>query len=355
MKIVVTGATGNVGTALLRSLDPGTEPVGIARRVPPPDRAPYSRARWIRCDIGDPAADPVLADAFAGAAAVVHLAWAVHPHRDEPPMHRTNTVGTARVLRAAAAAGVPHLVCASSAAAYRPAARWQRVTEDAPLTGVPGSAYSRGKALLEAQLDTFERQAAGTRVARLRPCGIAQGDAAGELADWLLPHWFPRAVIGRRWLPIPLWADLRLQLVHADDVAAAIALVLRQRAGGAFNLAAEPVLSARALAATFGGRRVPGPRTLIFAAARASWRLGLQPLHPGWLALADRACLVDPARARRELGWRPRHDATAVCSELAAAMRAGRTGPSDPLAPERPHGRIGLPTHQSQDLAPDDP
>ncbi|WP_063128399.1 hypothetical protein [Nocardia fusca] len=47
MKIVVTGAGGNVGTALLRSSRNGLELVGIARRRPPRGREPYDRARWI--------------------------------------------------------------------------------------------------------------------------------------------------------------------------------------------------------------------------------------------------------------------------------------------------------------------
>lgn len=360
MKIVITGATGNVGTALIRALaGTGDELVGIARRCPPADheqdthvsggRESDTCVRWVSCDIGDPASAPVLADACAGAGAVVHLAWAVQPRCTDPPMARTNAAGSARVLRAAAAAGVGQVVCASSAAAYRPGPRWRPVDERAPLGGVPGSAYSLAKAYLETQLDEFERRQPSIRVARIRPCGIAQGEAAGELADWLLPRWLPRSLIGRRWLPVPLWKDLRLQLVHADDVAAAVALILRQRATGAFNLAAEPVLPAAALAGVFGGFRLPCSRRAALAVARASWRLGLQPLHPGWLTLADRARLVDGARARRELGWSPRHDAVAVCAELAAAMRSDRRGHSAALAPTRPALRLGRPTHQSQD------
>ncbi|WP_280329617.1 NAD-dependent epimerase/dehydratase family protein [Nocardia wallacei] len=319
---------------------------------PPVDREPETRVRWVSCDIGDPASAPVLAAACAGADAVVHLAWAVHPRRDDPPMARTNAGGSARVLRAAAAAGVRQVVCASSAAAYRPGPRWQAVDEGAALGGVPGSAYSLGKVYLEAQLDEFERREPSIRVARIRPCGIGQAEAAGELAGWLLPPWLPRALIGRRWLPVPLWKDLRLQLVHADDVAAGVALILRRGASGAFNLAAEPVLPAAALADSYGGFRLPCPRRAALAVARASWRLGLQPLHPGWLVLADRARLVDATRARRDLGWSPRYDAAAVCAELAAAMRADRRGHSAALDPARLGVRLGRPTHQSQDPPP---
>lgn len=348
MKVVVTGATGNVGTALLRSSGTGPELVGIARRRPPRGREPYDRARWVSCDIGDPAAATLLPKAFAGADVVVHLAWAVHPQRTDPPLTRTNATGTANVLRAVTEAGVRHVVCASSAAAYTPAARWSRVDEQWPCGGLSTSAYSRGKAELEAQLDAFERRQPAVRVARIRPCAVVQSDAAAEMGDWLFGRWLPRAVLGRPGVPVPLWNGLRLQLVHAADVAAAIGSIVEQRATGAFNLAADPVLTATDLAAVFGGFRVPVPHRVLTVGAGMSWRLGVQPLHPAWLRLADRACLVDAGRAARELGWTPRHDAVAACAELAAAMRAERSGPSAPLAPEPPAFRLGKPTHQSQ-------
>ncbi|WP_280507751.1 NAD-dependent epimerase/dehydratase family protein [Nocardia flavorosea] len=350
MKIVITGASGNIGTALLRSLSrtADRELIGIARRRPPLTQEHYSRVRWIECDIGEPAAVSVLTDTFTGADAVVHLAWAVHPRRTDPPMDRTNTGGSAHVLRAVSAAGVAQLVCASSVAAYTPTDRWRRVDEYQPRTGLPGSAYSRGKVALEAELDAFEHREPAIRVARIRPCAVVQGDAAAELGDWLFGPWLPRPLIGRRWTPVPLWKDLRLQLVHADDVAAAVRAIIEQRAAGAFNLAVDPPLSVQMLATTFGGFRAPVSRTILAAGAAAGWRLGLLPLHPAWLDLADRVCLVDSGKARRELGWVPRYDAGAACNELAKKMHAGHAGRSGPLAPARPRVRFGRPTHQSQ-------
>ncbi|MEV3963790.1 NAD-dependent epimerase/dehydratase family protein [Nocardia sp. NPDC050193] len=352
MRVVITGASGNVGTALLRSVSrDGPELVGIARRRPPRGQEPYDRARWVECDIGDPAA-PLLPEIFAGADVVVHLAWAVHPQRTDPPLTRTNAVGTANVLRAVAAAGVRHVVCASSAAAYTPATRWSRVDEQWPCGGLPASAYSSGKAELETQLDEFEHRRPAIRVARIRPCAVVQGAAAAEMGEWLFGRWLPRVVLGRPGVPVPLWNGLRLQLVHAADVAAAIGSIIERGATGAFNLAADPVLTATDLAAEFGGFRVPVPHRVLTAGAGVSWRLGLQPLHPAWLRLADRACLVDAGRATRELGWTPRYDAVAACADLAAAMRAGRSGASPPLAPGRPAFRFGRPTHQSQRPSP---
>lgn len=348
MRVVVTGASGNVGTALLRVLRAdGCEIVGIARRAPDPACEPYSAARWVSCDIGAAGSVETLRAACAGADALVHLAWAIHPRRGDPPMRRTNETGTENVLRAAAETAVPHFVAASSCAAYTPADRWRRVSEEWQRSGVPGSAYSASKARLERRLDRFEASNPEIRTARIRPCGIAQAESAAELADWILPPWLPRWLLGRRLLPVPLWRDFRLQLVHSSDVAAAIGRIVRHRAAGAFNLAAEPTLHADALATTFGGFRLPTPRAALHAAAWPGWWTGLQPLHPGWLALADRACLLDSSKARGELGWSPRFGAHEVCAELVSAMRAGRIGHSSPLAPAR-QIRVGRPSHQTQ-------
>ncbi|TVT44975.1 NAD-dependent epimerase/dehydratase family protein [Amycolatopsis rhizosphaerae] len=349
MKLVVTGATGNVGTALLKAVHGRRWTVtGVARRRPATDRPPFSSARWISCDIGTEDAVKTLTAAFTGADAVVHLAWAIHPRSGDPPMHRTNVLGTAHVLRAVAAAGVPRLVCASSVAAYAPAPRWERVREDWPRTGVPGSAYSAGKATLEAQLDAFTARHPGTRVARVRPCGIAYGAAGAEFSGMMLGPWLPRFLLGSRWLPIPLWPGFRVQIVHAEDVAAAIGLILRHEAAGAFNLAAEPVLGAKELGEILGGLRLPVPLGLLTPAAWLGWRLGLTPLHPAWLVLADRVPLMVTARAREELGWSPRHDAAAALEELLAGMRQDRTVDTGPLAPPRGLSLPGRPTHQSQ-------
>lgn len=348
MKVVVTGATGNIGTALLRTLaHDGWHVVGVARRRPNTARAPYRSVHWVEVDVGSAAAVPALSEACTGADAVVHLAWAVHPRTDDPPAHRTNVTGSANVLAATAAAGVPHLVCASSAGAYAPADRWRRVTEDWPCTGVPGSLYSAHKAALESQLDTFTDAHPHLRVARIRPCGVAQPDAAAELASWLLSPWLPRTALGHRWLPLPLWPGLRLQVVHADDVARAIRLALTATATGPFNLAAEPLLNARDLAAAMRGVRLPVPLPVLRGAAWAAWRAGLQPLHPGWLRLADRASLVDPTRAREQLGWTPHHHAADVVTELVEAIRDRRHGPGPPLRPSR-RIHFGHPTHQDQ-------
>src|SRR5687767_13676789 len=131
MRIVVTGATGNVGTALLRALaadERVEEIVGLARRLPD-WRNP--RTRWVRADVASDPLEPHL----AGADAVVHLAWAIQPSHDERELERVNLVGSKRVFEAAAQAGAGALVHASSVGVYSPGPKDHRVDESWPKDG----------------------------------------------------------------------------------------------------------------------------------------------------------------------------------------------------------------------------
>src|SRR5919112_848214 len=159
MRIVVTGATGNVGTALLRALaadERVEEIVGIARRLP---EWHNPRTRWVRADV---AADP-LEPHFAGADAVVHLAWLIQPSRDEGELERVNLVGSKRVFEAAAESGVGALVHASSIGVYSPGPKDRGVDESWPRDGIPSSFYARHKAQAERDLDAVEAAAPAMR------------------------------------------------------------------------------------------------------------------------------------------------------------------------------------------------
>src|SRR3954452_24761017 len=109
MRVVVVGASGNVGTSLLRSLgdEPAVESVlGLARRLP---NLRFPKTEWRQAHISRSDPQPH----FEGTDAVVHLVWLIHPGRDLATVRVTNVAGSARVFRAAAAARVPALVYAS--------------------------------------------------------------------------------------------------------------------------------------------------------------------------------------------------------------------------------------------------
>jgi nucleoside-diphosphate-sugar epimerase len=331
MKVAVVGATGNVGTALLRALerdDRVREVVGIARRRPDRER---EKVTWRTADIVRDPLEPLL----EGADAVVHLAWAIQPSRDESVTHAINVDGSRRVFEAAARAGAGTLVHASSVGAYSPGPKDRAVDESWPTDGIKTSFYSRHKAEVERILDRFEGEHQHMRVARLRPGLIFQRAAASEIRRLFAGPFLPNRLVRRSLIPIvPRTPRLILQALHADDVAEAYRRVIAERdVRGAFNVAAEPLLGPDELGRLLGARPVPVPARVLRTAADLTWKLRLQPSEPGWLDMGLCVPVMDTTRARNELGWEPAHSASDALLELLDGMREGAGAPTPPLDP----------------------
>jgi nucleoside-diphosphate-sugar epimerase len=139
---------------------------------------------------------------------------------------------------------------------------------------------------------------------------------------------------------VPDIPGLRVQAVHADDLARAYVETAVRDVSGAFNVAADPALDAHTLASALGSRTVPLPLGAARALTSASWRLHLQPSPPGWLDLGLGVPVMSCARAHDELGWEPAISALDALAELVAGMREERGGPTPPLAADVP-GRTG--------------
>ena len=311
MRVVVTGATGNVGTALLQRLrdEQDMEVVGVVRRLP--DRvAPYDDVEWHAVDVAASDAAARLTGVFVGADAVVHLAWLLQPNHRERVLAATNVGGTKHVLQAIAAAGVPHAVVVSSVGAYSPGPKVRRVDESWPTGGIATSHYARQKAVVERLLDRFEAEQPDTLVARVRPGLVMQGGVGEELRELFGGRALPVRWIGRVPVPlVPLPPRLRSQVVHADDLADAFARVVLQRAGGSFNVAADPVIGPADVAGVLGGRWLPVRIAPVRGAMWLAWQLHLLAADPGWLDIATSVPIMSTDRAREVLGWRPQVDA----------------------------------------------
>jgi nucleoside-diphosphate-sugar epimerase len=330
VRVVVTGATGNVGTSVLHALgqDPAVqEIVGLARRLP---QLQLPRTRWVSADV----ARDELAGHFAGADAVVHLAWLIQPSRDRAATYAVNVGGSRRVFEAAAVAGVPNLVYASSVGAYSPGPKDRRVDESWPTGGIPSSFYSRDKAEVERILDRFEDEHPSMRVVRLRPGLIFKAEAASGIRRLFAGPLLPTPLLRRRLIAIvPSLPRLRFQGVHSLDVGEAYRLAVVRDVRGPFNVAAEPVLDPPELGRLLGARPVPVPEKALRAIVDASWKLRLQPTPPGWLDLALGVPIMDVTRARSELGWAPTRSAGEALLELIEAMRRGEGLQTAPLEP----------------------
>ena len=335
MRIVVVGATGNVGTSTLTALanDPEVESVvGVARRVP---ARSYPKTEWVAADV----VTSPLRDVFAAADAVIHLAWLIQPSRDLATLRAVNVDGTRRVLDAVRDAGVPALVYASSVGAYSPGPKDRRVDESWPTEGIDSSFYARHKAETERMLDAFERENPSIRVVRLRPGLIFKRDAASEIRRLFAGPFLPTALLRPRLIPfVPRVSRLVFQAVHSLDVGEAYRLAATSDVRGAFNIAADPVLDPDELGRLLDARPVPLPAAALRIGADLTWRLRLQPSPKGWVDMALAVPLLDTTRAREELGWTPRRTAGEALLELLEGMRDGAGTTTPPLDP-RTSGR----------------
>lgn len=331
MRVLVLGATGNVGTALLRHLGdaPQVSAVVAASRRRPAD-LPGSPS-WRRVDLGE----ELPPDLLDGMDAVVNLAWLMQPTRSPRTTWATNVEGTARLLEAVRRSSVSTLVQASSVGAYSPRKGAGSVAESWPTHGVATAAYSREKAYVERMLDVLEHARPDLRVVRMRPAFTFQAPSAVQQRRLFAGPLVPGALLARARIPVvPTPEGLLFQAVHAEDAADAYHRALvRPEARGPFNLAAADVLAGEDLARLVGGRAVSVPRGLVTSAVQGAWAARLTPASPGLLDLLLSVPVMGSDRAREELGWRPSWSAHEAVASMMRGLRSGRGDSTPPLDP----------------------
>lgn len=327
LTVAVTGPTGEIGLRVLDAMQRHPQigrVIGMARRPFDPHERGWTKVDYQRGDIMDrTAVDAVVADADV----VVHLAYLIMGSREQT--RRVNLAGTRNVFEATVAAPrARRLVYTSSVAAYgyhpdNPVP----LTEDVPVRGTREHYYSAQKAACEALLHEVVNDDLDVYV--LRPCVVA-GPHATALADsmpWrkvqtLLPAPL-RAAAGVLPTLLPLMPDpgLPLQLVHHDDVADAVVLAaLGAGRPGAYNIAGDGTVSLTDVAHATGARAVRVPAAVASAASKVLARAPLVPSVAEWIHVTRASVVMDTARAKEILGWRPRYTSRQTLDELAAAL-----------------------------------
>jgi UDP-glucose 4-epimerase len=326
--IAITGPTGEIGVSAVAALereDSVDRILGMARRPFDPAAHGWTKTDYRQGDI----LDRVAVDALVGDAdVVVHLAFVVMGSRAES--RRVNLAGTRNVFEATVAARRPRrLVYTSSVAAYgyhsdNPAP----LTEDVPTRGSSEHYYSEQKAQCEALLTEVTR-GSDLEVYVLRPCIVA-GPKATALADSMPWNQIGERAAGllqaagrispllRPVLPDP---GVPLQLVHHDDVAAAIAAAAVGRGSpGAYNIAGDGQISLSDVARAVGGRGVRVPHALAVAASETLAHVPRLPAMVEWVHVWRTSTVMDTRKAKRELGWHPSYTSAQTLDAMAESL-----------------------------------
>jgi nucleoside-diphosphate-sugar epimerase len=284
MKVLVTGANGFVGCALVA----GLEADGVAVEA-------TTRQR-----VGDIDALTDWTAALTGCAAVVHLAARVHVMRDEATnplaaFRAVNVDGTLNLARQAAAVGVRRFVFLSSIKVNGEGQEEPYREGDTPC---PQDPYAISKWEAEQGLHGIAAET-GMEVVILRP-PLVYGPGVKANFQRLL------GAVDKGW-PLPLGAvENRRSLLYLGNLVDAIQLCLAHpAAAGQTYLLSD-------------GEDVSSPELVRRLARAMGRRARLLPVPPAWLRLAGRlagrravvdrlldSLVVDSSRIRRELGWSP--------------------------------------------------
>jgi UDP-glucose 4-epimerase len=334
LTVAVTGPTGDLGIAIVSALERARRVkrvVGMARRPFDPGELGWRKTEYRQGDVTDAAS---VRELVKGADVVIHLAFAILTAGDAT--RELNVEGSRQVFEAAAKAGAERVLYASSVAAYgfhEDNPDW--LTEDIPARGSPEHPYSQQKAEVEKVLGEIMLRRRKTVAYAFRPCIVAGPRAQTlleEIPYYKLSEAMPEPAARLLQLmpalkPVIPDPGTRFQLVHEDDVAAAfMAGVAGKGEPGPYNLAAGGSLTLSDLADALGWYSVPVPSVALDAAAEVATRLPLAPDSVAWLHTLRKPVLVKTDRARKELGWKPKHTARATLKQM---IEARRTEPAE--------------------------
>jgi UDP-glucose 4-epimerase len=311
--IAVTGAAGFIGCETIKQLEEDRRYARILAIDIRKPGFPLDKTQFFKVDLTLPAADADLSAIFAreGVDTVLHAAFLSSPTHAVAWAHELEDIGTMHVLNACAEARVRKLVLSSTTLVYGAGARNPNfIREDAELTGSRHAPFIADKVNAERQVARFARENPGATVTVLRNAPIL-----GPTIQNFVTRFFARPAA-----PTLMGYDPLIQLLHEEDAVTACKLALDADHAGAFNIAADGVLPYSTVLAMMGKLAVPMPHFLAAPLARALWSLQVSDAPPSFLGFLRFLCVADGERARRVLGFRPRHDIRATIQDFLGVM-----------------------------------
>lgn len=311
MRIVVTGGSGYIGSPIIERLaavDQTDELVNID--ITPPKKPHPSNVRFVQRSVTDD-----LTDLFEDSIDIaLHLAWTVDPMRDEDRQREICIGGTQRFLDGCAAGDVRHVLFMSSGTAYGAnAAHSTPVDESTPLKRQFHFQYSAEKREAEELCRRYVTDKPKTLLQIVRPCVVGGPNVSNYIFRSIYKPINFRA-LGR---------DAMVQLVHEDDCAAATVAILDSKLPGAFNVAADGLLSMKEIHRKLGVRSIPLPAGLMRTIVKTAWKRGWEQVTEAPAEFLDfifLPWLISNRRLKEEVGFQFRYSSEETLEAFLAAQ-----------------------------------
>jgi UDP-glucose 4-epimerase len=308
-KILVIGACGAIGRTLVRSYcDEGTFVIGVDPR------------RW-RGIVPDCLAlhriglnKRPFEDLFRTyhPEAVVHVGLVSAPKISIDERYEQNVVGIQRVIDLCGSYGARRLVVLSRGSVYGADLRNPaKLKEDAPLRGASHNSDLRDIVEADILAQSLSMRQPSLSAAILRPANVVGARVSNTMVGYL------RLSV----IPTLFGFDPMVQLIHEDDLVAAIKLAVESSAPGVFNISGPGEAPLSATIRETGGRSVAVPLPLFGPVVSTLWRRGLSPAPMPHVDFLRYNCLLDDSRARGELGYAPERDMTTTFEAVRSRPR----------------------------------
>jgi UDP-glucose 4-epimerase len=298
--VAITGAGGYIGQRLISYLDSQDGCTRILGTDIAEPEVASEKLTFLNRDVRDHGLVDFWKD--QDVETLVHLAFIVDPIRDRKLMYDVNVNGTLNVLRICEELNIGHVIVASSGTAY---GAWpdnpEPLKEEDPIRVFPPTFdYAHHKGLNEQHCAEFMQQHPEVVFNIVRPSVVYGPNTKNYLSRYFANMPFVALVGGN---------DPNMQFVHEDDVAQLFSLLIEKKVSGAFNVAGDGVVRSSEVGAMIGKRAMKVPRWLYHAALWMMWNLRLKTAEapPGIVDYTSYPWVVDTARAKELLGWRPKY------------------------------------------------
>ena len=316
--VVVTGVSRDPGSRFARELaaDPAVDRVVGVDVVPP--RGDPGQVRFVRADIRNPVIAKVIEREHVDT--VVHLGLVATPAEGgaRSSMKELNVIGTMQLLAACQkASGVERLVIRSSTAVYGSSSRDPAMfSEEMAAKRTPRSGFGKDAVEVEGYVRGFARRRPDVTVTMLRTASVVGPTTRSPLTEYLR-------------LPVivtVLGFDPRLQLLHEDDLLAAVRHAALSGVHGNFNVAGDGIVMLSQAARRLGRPTMPVPAPALGAVTSVLRRVGGDfPTDQAAFLTYGRG--VDTSRMREVLGFHPEHTTASALADFARSVPTGLASP----------------------------